>query len=99
MFLRCHSGEVVGCHAVILAASSTVLRCALGDSSRGEDPAVVLMLDYSRDQVDNLLDLLYTGTAEKTPELDSLMRMLEVGLKVKANRISSFEIKLFLSLG
>ena len=65
---------------MILAACSPLLRSSLVDSSQGDDPAVVLMLDYSRDQVDNLLDLLYTGTAKKTPELDSLMTMLEVRL-------------------
>ena len=65
---------------MILAACSPLLRSSLVDSSQEDDPAVVLMLDYSREQVDNLLDLLYTGTAKKTPELDSLMTMLEVRL-------------------
>ena len=71
---------MVGCNAVILAACSPLLRSSLVDSSSGDDPAVVLMLDYSREQVDNLLDLLYTGVAEMTPELHSLMTMLEVRL-------------------
>ena len=77
-FSRCSDGEDVSCHAVILAASSPVLRFALEDSSKGDSPAVVLMLDYSREQVDNLLNFLYTGAGEKTHGLDQLLQCLIV---------------------
>ena len=52
--------------------------------------AEVLMLDFSRDQVVSLLDLLFTGTTEKAPMLGTMLNMLLIQVNVKeSNNVHS----------
>ena len=71
---RCKEGEEVGCHAVILAASSQVLKRVLEDSRTEEGPTVILMLDFPKVEVENLLSFLYTGCCLNTPTLNCLVK-------------------------
>ena len=82
-FFRCVNGEVSGFHAVLLAASSPLLRTIPEDTSRGGSPLELLILDFTLEEVDNLLDLLYSGTTKKTPTLWVLMKMFLINMKIK----------------
>ena len=66
-FFRCVNGELSGYHTVLLAASSPLLKTILEDTSRGGSPLEILIVDFTLEEVENLLDLLYTGTAKQTP--------------------------------
>ena len=81
---RCGNGDVVGYHAVILAASSPLLKNVLEDSTRAGGPPDILMMDYTMEEVNNLLDLLYSGTAEHTNSLRDLVNifLIEADIKV-----------------
>jgi len=84
-FIRTRDGGQVGCHAMVLAASSPVLRKALEDANNdSEEPAMVLMPYNYLEDITNLLTLLYTGTCNQTVELNSLVTLLNVDpVKVK----------------
>ena len=66
---------MVGFHAVILAASSPLLRSVLEDPTRGGEAVELLMPDYRVEEVENLLDILYTGTAENNITPRNLMKL------------------------
>jgi len=87
-FIRCGGGEVVGCHAVVLAASSPVLRKALvGATKDSEEPAVVFMMDFSSEEVDNLMTLLYSGTCRHTDDMTLLLHILRIdSMQLKSDR-------------
>ena len=72
-----------GYHAVLLAASSPLLRTILEDTSRGGSPLEILIVDFTLEEVENLLDLLYTGTAKKTPTLRVLIKMFLIDVDNK----------------
>merc|ERR1712226_1681619 len=84
-FLRTRDGGQVGCHAMVLAASSPVLRKALEDATNdSEETALVLMPYNYLEDITNLLSLLYTGTCNQTEGLNSLVTLLNVDpVKVK----------------
>jgi len=92
--IRCGDGELVGCHAVVLAASCPVLRRALEDTtSNSEELAMVLMPDFTSLEVGNLLNMLYTGTSNHTEDLTLLLKLLKVDTrKVKSDKAT---VKLF----
>ena len=81
---RCGNGDVVGYHAVILASSSPLLRKVLEDPSRAGGPPEILMMDFTMEEVNNLLDLLHTGTAENNNSLRDLVNifLIEADKKV-----------------
>ena len=87
MKFRCQNSDGVGCHSVILAARSPLLRVALEDSLRGGGTAEILMLEYSREQVENLLSLLYTGRAETTPSMEGLLDMFTIDVAVASDLV------------
>jgi len=79
-FIRCAGGELLGCHAVVLAASSPLLRRVLLEAveatTNSEDPALVHLPDFSAKEVDNLLNLLYSGACTHTEDLMLLLNIL-----------------------
>merc|ERR1712129_138358 len=91
---RCGDGELIGCHAVVLAASSPVLRRALEEvTTNSEELAMVLMPDFTSLEVGNLLNMLYTGTSNHTEDLTLLLKLLKVDTrKVKSDKAT---VKLF----
>merc|ERR1712083_372161 len=84
-FIRTRDGGQVGCHAMVLAASSPVLRGALEDAKNdSEETALILMPNNYLEDITNLLNLLYTGTCNQTEGLNSLVTLLNVDpVKVK----------------
>ena len=72
-----------GYHAVLLAASSPLLRTILEDFSRGGSPLEILIMDFTLEEVGNLLDILYTGRAKQTPKLRVLMKLFLIDMDIK----------------
>ena len=72
-----------GYRAVHLAVSSPLVKTILEDTSRGGSPLEILIVDFTLEEVENLLDLLYTGTAKQTQTLRVLMKMFLINMDIK----------------
>merc|ERR1719319_1306157 len=80
-FSRCDDEELLGCHAVVLAAASLVLKRSLMEATRNnEEPALILMVNFSSKEVNNLLNLLYSGTCKQTDDISLLIEDLKINL-------------------
>ena len=53
-------------------------RLALDELAEEGDERVVVVVEEEQEEVDNLLDLLYTGTARQTQGLIQLLESLQV---------------------
>jgi len=101
-FIRCDDEELLGCHAMVLAAASPVLKRSLMEATRNnEEPALILMVNFSSKEVNNLLNLLYTGTCKQTEDISLLIEVLKINLNhlkadkpnVKASYVVKVEAK------
>ena len=75
--VRSRSGGLAVAHRALLAATSPLLRQVLGEQEEWEEGSVVVV-EEEQEEVDNLLDLLYTGTARQTQGLIQLLESLQV---------------------
>ena len=75
--VRSRSGGLAVAHRALLAATSPLLREVLGEQEEWEEGSVVVV-EEEQEEVDNLLDLLYTGTAMQTHGLIQLLNSLQV---------------------
>jgi len=75
--VRSWGGEAIA-HKVLLAAASPLLRLALDELAEEGDERVVVVVEEEQEEVDNLLDLLYTGTARQTHGLIQLLLLLRI---------------------
>ena len=75
--VRSRRGGLAVAHRALLAASSPLLREVLVEQEEWEEGSVVVV-EEEQEEVNNLLDLLYTGTARQTHGLIQLLHTLQV---------------------
>ena len=54
----CRTGESLGFHKLLLAASSRYLNHILKESENSEDPAMIILPDFSVSEVESVLNFL-----------------------------------------
>merc|ERR1712129_2277 len=63
----------------VLAVSSPVMRRYLADATiESEEPALILMVDFTSREVENLLNLLYSGICRHTDDLTLMLNILKI---------------------
>ena len=92
--VQTRGGATVTAHRTLLAASSAFIRSRLGVSHiltmvrrlleppPSPDDPLVLVLEETQEEVDNWLDLVYTGRCVDTPGLQAILHTMQVGQRL-----------------